>query len=237
MQRDGDSKYSKCLGRVAMAIIATGAVAASAAYAREAKNLILVPPAELPQLARQSGEAMFLHQTADGRTLLYVEHDQGSQLAILDVTDPAQLKEQGSVQLDAAGPFDFVSALGDKAELVRFRQDQANAVLDLHHARAPTLRKIAGLTLQGQTVALGGDGFTVSTSVDAGSQLARDYQIVDSANSQQLERVFDVKGVREEISNDETGTTFLLAENGLYLIRRPAVELDKQRRELEDSAN
>ena len=236
MQRDGDSKYSKCLGRVAMAIIATGAVAASAAYAREAKNLILVPPAELPQLARQSGEAMFLHQTVDGRTLLYVEHNQGTQLAILDVTDPGQLKEQGSVQLDAAGPFDFISALGDKAELVHFRQNQANAVLDLHRAKAPTLRKIEGLTLQGQTIALGGDGFTVSTPVDAGTQPARDYQIVDSANSLQLKRAYDVKRVREEISNHDTGTTFLLAENGLYLIRRPAVEWNRQLREL-DTAN
>ena len=30
--------------------------------------------------------------------------------------------------------------------------------------------------------------------------------------------------VRQEITNAETGTTFLLTADGLYLIRRPAVE-------------
>jgi hypothetical protein len=36
--------------------------------------------------------------------------------------------------------------------------------------------------------------------------------------------VFDVKQVSEEISKADTGTTFLLARDGLHLIRRPRVE-------------
>ena len=40
------------------------------------------------------------------------------------------------------------------------------------------------------------------------------------------------KRVREEITNEETGTTFLLADDGLYLVRRPSVERDKESREL-----
>jgi len=36
--------------------------------------------------------------------------------------------------------------------------------------------------------------------------------------------VADVKQVLEKMTNDETGTTFLLAADGLYLIRLPAVE-------------
>jgi hypothetical protein len=42
-----------------------------------------------------------------------------------------------------------------------------------------------------------------------------------------------VKQVREQVTNAGTGTTFLLTENGLFLIRRPAVESDKRRREQE----
>ncbi|MGA2838860.1 MAG: hypothetical protein ABSG18_01585 [Steroidobacteraceae bacterium] len=42
-----------------------------------------------------------------------------------------------------------------------------------------------------------------------------------------------MKQVREEVTNAGTGTTFLLTENGLYLIRRPAVEWDKWWRERE----
>jgi hypothetical protein len=40
-----------------------------------------------------------------------------------------------------------------------------------------------------------------------------------------------VKQVREEVTNAGTGTIYLLTENGLYLVRRPAVESDKRRRE------
>jgi len=47
------------------------------------------------------------------------------------------------------------------------------------------------------------------------------YQVVDLSNPNP---VADVKHVFEKITNDETGTTFLLATDGLYLIRRPAVE-------------
>ncbi len=56
--------------------------------------------------------------------------------------------------------------------------------------------------------------------------------MIDIANLPDRVRVFDVKRVREEITNEETGTTFLLADDGLYLVRRPSVERDKESREL-----
>jgi hypothetical protein len=51
------------------------------------------------------------------------------------------------------------------------------------------------------------------------------------ADSRRTHRLFDVKQVRAEIANQDTGTTFLLTDNGLYLIRRPAVEMAFQFRE------
>jgi hypothetical protein len=237
MNRDADSTLSRCVRRVAIAIVASASAAAPALYAKTVNNLVLVPPAQLPELARQSGEALFLHQTLDGRTLLYVEHDQGARLAILDVTDPSRIKDRGSVPLEAIGPFDFVSSLGDRAALVRFRQGHAHAVLDLHNARAPTLRRIQGLTLQGHIMPLGADGFTVSAQADADASPTRDYQVVDTANLQAIKRVFDVSQVRAEISNNDTGTTFLLTDSGLYLIRRPGVESNQWLREQQDAPN
>jgi hypothetical protein len=50
--------------------------------------------------------------------------------------------------------------------------------------------------------------------------LARDYQVAETANTPDLSHVLDVKQVREEVTNPGTGTTFLLTENGLLLIRR-----------------
>jgi hypothetical protein len=233
MKQNVKDRLSKDLRRAAIAIVATGSIAAPAAFAKPANNLIIVPPTDLPELARQTGEAMFLHDTVDGRTLLYIEHNQGAELAILDVTDPGHIKGEGLVQLDAAGPFDFVSTLGNRAELVRFQQGHGDAVLDFHAASAPTLKKVPGLTLQGPTMSLGDDGFTVSAPGDADAQSARDYQVVDTAASQEMTRVVDVKQVRGEIAKADTGTTFLLAEGGLYVVRRPAVEMDKKLRDLD----
>jgi hypothetical protein len=225
--------FSKGLRRLAMAIAVTASVAAPAAYAKPADNLIVVSPTDLPEMARQTGEAMFLHDTVDGRTLLYIEHNHGTELAILDVTDPGHVKGKGSAQLNAAGPFDIVSALGSRAELVRFRQGQGDAVLDLHQDQVPALKAVPGLTLQGPTMPLGDDGFAVSNQADAAPQPTRDYQVVDTSTSQELNRVVDVKQVREEISKSDTGTTFLLTDGGLYLIRRPAVEMSKKHRDLD----
>jgi hypothetical protein len=224
-------RTSKLLRRAVIGIVATGTVAAPAAYARPSNNLILVPPTDLPELARQTGEAMLLLDTIDGRTLLYIEQNQGARLAIFDVTDPGHVKGEGSVQLDAPGPFDFVSTLGNRAEVVRFRQGQGSAVLDLHSVNVPTLTKVHGLTLEGATMALGDDGFTVTSQADSHGPSTRDFQVVDTASLGDLNHVFDVRDVREELTKHNTGTTFLLTQSGLYEIRRPVVERKNELRE------
>jgi hypothetical protein len=228
---------SKYLRRAVIATVASG-MAASIALAVPSSNLIVVPPTKLPASARQSGDAMLLHETIDGTTLLYIEQNQGSRLAIFDVTDPAHVKGAGSVEVDAPGPFDFVSSLGSRAELIRFRQSQGNAVLDLHRAEVPVLKTPQGLTLKGATMPLGNDGLTVSSRVVADSQVTRDnqVQVINTANSPELNRVLNVKGVREEITKYDTGTTFLLTDDGLFLIRRPVKETEKALRDL-DYAN
>ena len=188
------------------------------------KKVIVVRPANLPVLARVTGQAMLLHATGDGRTLLYIEQNEGAQLAIFDVTDPAHVKQEGSAQVEAPGAFDFVSSLGDYAELVRFRNGQGEAVLNLHKVKAPTLNTIQGLDFQGSTERLGDDGFIVADQPKAQSDADPNYRVVDLSNPLHPNPVADVKQVFEKITNDETGTTFLLTADGLYLIRRPAVE-------------
>jgi hypothetical protein len=189
------------------------------------RRVIVVRPADLPELARVTGQAMLLHATGDGRTLLYIEQNRGARLAIFDVTDPAHVKQEGSAQVDAPDAFDFVSSLGDSAELVRFRNGQGEAVLNLHKVKIPTLNTIQGLDFQGSAERLGDDGLVVADQPNAQFD-ANDpnYQVVDLSNPFHPNPVADVKQVLEKITNDETGTTFLLTADGLYLIRRPAVE-------------
>ncbi len=203
----------------AAAFTVTGHVAAK----NRPSRVVLVSPTELPELARVTGQAMALHPTADGRTLLYVEQNDGVRLAIFDVTDPAKIKQKAAAELDAPSAFDFVSSLGDHAELIRFRDGQGEAVLDLHNVKLPTITMVPGLKFPGSAERLAGDGFTISNQASLASDAtAPDYQI--SANSREPNRVYEVKQVRQEITNHETGTTFLLAADGLYLIRRPTVE-------------
>jgi hypothetical protein len=188
VKRNALDNVSKRLRHAALAIAASGSVAAGAAHANPANSTVLVPPQDLPELARQSGESMFLHDTIDGRSILYIEQNRGAQLASFDVTDPAHIRSEGSRSLDASGPFDFVAPAGDRAEFVRYRQGLGDAILDLHNA--PTLKNIT-------------DGV---------------------ANPQDLNRVFDATQVHEEVTKADTGTTFVLTENGLIVIRRPDVE-------------
>jgi len=231
MKETINSRSAKFVRQAVIAIVATGALAAPAAYSRNSNNLIVVAPTDLPELARQTGEAMFLHDTFDGRTHLYVEQNHGAQLAIFDVTDPGHVKSEGSVQINAPGPFDFVSTLGDRAELVQFRQGQGSAVLDLHKVNAPTLTKVQGLTLQGATMALGDDGFIVTSRANSNAQSAQDAQVVVTASRGDLNHVVDICEVRQELTKHDTGTTFLLAQSGLYVVRRPLVERENELRE------
>jgi hypothetical protein len=230
-QRSGSGR----LRRLMIAVIACGAVAAPAAFAHPLGNLVLVPPKDLPELAQQSGEAMLLQPRPDGRTLLYIEQSQGADIAVLDVTDPGHVKGEGAVHLGAPGPFDFVLPLKRDSQLIKFRQNQTEAVLDLHKVWSPSLQTVQGLTFQGSITRLGDDGFITTNKMDSIAPPALDYQVVDTATLQNLNLAFDVKHVREQVTDSSTGATFLLAENGLYVIRRPAVEMDKRNRELESA--
>ncbi|MCU1341727.1 MAG: hypothetical protein JWN92_1150, partial [Candidatus Acidoferrum typicum] len=146
-------------------------------------KIILVRPTNLPEPARQTGEAMLLDQSRNGRTLLYIEQDQGARLAIFDVTDPGNIKAVASVLLEAPGSFDFVLPLRDRAELVRFRDGQGEAVLDLHTVKYPTIKKIQGLKFHGSTQRLGNDGFMIANQASAQSDAnALDYQVVEIGN-------------------------------------------------------
>jgi hypothetical protein len=224
MRANMRGKLSRNVTRLALVIVLAGMSAASAAFANPTNDIVVVPPTNLPTLARQGGEAMFLHDTVDGRTFLYIEQHEGAQLAIFDVTDPAFVTSKGSVQLTGAGPFDVVADLGKRGELVRFRGGQGAAVLDLRGT--PVLTKVPGLDTQNSTILLADDSSRLTgRAVNAATaQSTRDYRVFRSGESPSDDRVVEVKKVRQEVTNPDTGTTFLLAENGLYVIRRPSLE-------------
>jgi hypothetical protein len=220
----------KNLGRVGAAIAVVSMASAPHAFASPSNGIVLELPADLPSLARQGGDAMLLRDTADGRTLLFVEQNDGAQLAVFDVTAPAHIKGEGSVPLDVPGSFDFVAGLGQKIELVRFRDGQGEAVLDFQKATRPTLVRMEPSKSDNSIKWVGSDRSLDSTTAASlpvlGAPAVRDYRVVEAGGkSKAPAQVVDVKQVRDEVTNPGTGTTFLSTDHGLFLVRRPALEI------------
>ncbi len=76
MQKNARDQLSTRLRRAVMAAVASGIVTASAVKANPSHNIVVVPPTDLPELARHSGDAMLLHETFDG---------QGHEYSVLDL--------------------------------------------------------------------------------------------------------------------------------------------------------
>jgi hypothetical protein len=211
---------NKTIGKIAVA----GTIfSAFLAHASGVGRIVVVPPSELPAVSREYSEAMMLHETVSGRTFLYIEQEQGTKLAILDVTNPARIKAEKSVALNVSGPFDFVGPAGSGIEQIRFRGTGNQAVLDLRRAKMPSVDVLPELTVTGHVMSLGEDGWVMSGQDNAVMSPAQ-YRIVDTAGPTPYRQVTEVKGVKQEINDNQTGTTYLLAEEGLFVVRRPLVQ-------------
>src|SRR5437773_11229404 len=107
MYQEVSMLWSNRIRRLAITLVASAAIGTQGARAGSSDNIVLVPPAGLPELARKAGAAMFLREAHHGRTVLSIEQDQGTAVAILDVVDPRHVTSGGSVRLDVPGVFDF----------------------------------------------------------------------------------------------------------------------------------
>jgi hypothetical protein len=223
---------------IGLAIAAT-VLAASPAQAEihsKSNNLVVVEARDLPEEAQTPGNSLFLHAD-NGSTYLYVEQQQGARLSVFDVTEPAHIKLVVSTPLAAQGAFDFVRPLGDYAELVYFRNSQKEAVLDLHKAKRPVLQMVPIMTDFDTAEQLGETGFLVRTAAHAYiPAIAHDYQVVDVTASIPAQ-LATVKDVKHRVTNDETGTTFLLGSDGLTVVRRPRVEQEYEAEQRQTEGN
>lgn len=112
MKWDANGEFSKGLRIAAIAVVVTGSVAAPSAYAASAasaasaaygtppNDLIVAPPTDAPEWARQAGEAALLHKSPEAQTLPYIEHAQRAR-PVVKTRDKAH--EQQDVELGIAG--------------------------------------------------------------------------------------------------------------------------------------
>ena len=203
---------------------------ARAEIVSHSKNIVIEQPTNLPELAQRPGIAFHLYtESGDGNAYLYVEQHNGQRLVVFDVTDPGHVKMVRTVNLAVPAPFEFGEPVGDSAILLRFDNNQGVAVLDLHKATAPVLKTVNGLQYAGHAEPLGESTFMVTNNNQVNSaSVSRDYQIVDASNAANPVLLYTANLVTRTITREETGTTFLLGQNGLTVIRRPHVEEEYQ---------
>jgi hypothetical protein len=193
------------------------------------KSIVIVSPADLPELAQRRSEAMYLYSTRIGQTFLYLEQDQGRTLAILDVTDLAAIREVGRASLAAKSPYDFVQNLGGSATLIRYRDRSGFAIINLRKYKQPILIPAPEL-LNPATVQPVGHRALLLTSVNSPANPAQDcqYEVIDISNPSKPTSLAIVHEVRQRLERPDTGTLFLLGNDGLTVIRRPNIEDEYQ---------
>jgi hypothetical protein len=226
------------LAVLAALLVLSGAPKLRGASRSRSKDIIVLEPKDLPEQAQYGGNSFFLFSDDGGNSYLYVEQQQGARLATFDVTDPSKIKFVSSITVNSPTPFDFVRPLGGSAELIRFRDDQGVAILDLHSAKKPAVKLISGLTNSGATESLGETGFVmINEPYNYVRAVPRDFQVIDISSPENPVLLTTVKQVKHRLRKDDTGTTFLLGSDGLTVIRRPRIEEEYQAERVESSHN
>jgi hypothetical protein len=190
-------------------------------------NLVVQPLTT--NTATNDAQDLLLHADDNGSAYLYVEQRQGALLSVYDVTDPAHIKLEASVDLGAHGSYDFVRRIGNN-ELIAFRDGSGSALLDLRKARKPRLSMLDAPAAV-PTELLGDSGYLAS-SPQTGEQKglpqtqpvapAHSVQVVETLGAPRL--LATVPSVTRQVARRDTGTTFLLGQNGVTVIRQLDVE-------------
>ncbi len=190
-------------------------------------SILVEAPADLPTLAQDGATDMFLHDTNDGKTYLYIETGSGRKLSILDVTDPAKIRGVANVAVSAPVAFDYVRDLTDVGALVRYRGGLGFAVLDLSQYNRPSLSQTAQLAAAASAENIGNFGLLVASGGSPQSSPTdpiRTYTVMDTAHSATPALLASVSGVKRRLTKPDTDTVFLMADNGVTVVRNLRAE-------------
>ena len=211
--------------KMMVAAIFAATVSVQANARTHSKSIVVMSPSDLPEMAQRSSEAMYLHETGGGQTVLCLEQDQGRVLVILDVTDPATIRAVGEVSIPASSPYDFGETLGDSAVLIHYRDESGFGIINLKKYKKPVLAAGPQFEHPAYTKPLGYYGLLLVSSpfpvAEAGDP---QYQVFDVSNPSNPTPLATVERVQQRLERTETGTLFLLSNKGLTVIRHPNVE-------------
>jgi hypothetical protein len=212
------------------AVLATTGVSSKAAVRPHSKTILVESPSQFPVLAQHGGEAMYLYDTGDGRTLLYIERQSGRELSALDVTNPAQITAVTQTQLATNTAFDFVQNVGSRGALIRYRNGSGVALLSFKKYKHPAVAEGPALDLADNWELLGQTGLLLtSVTLPSGPAIeAQTYKVLDTSNPSHPGLLASIPSVKQRLSKADTGTLFLLNTDGVTVIRRLRVEEEHQ---------
>jgi len=201
-------------------------VTVQASTQTRSRSIVVELPSDLPEMAQRKSEAMYLHDSEVGQTVLYLEQDQGRTLAILDITDLGTIRALPQVSIGARSTYDFVKNFGDTV-LIQYRDHSGFAIISFKRYKQPVLVEAPEFQQAAHTEALGRDGLLLaSTSRTSAPIEDPQYEVFDVSNPSKPVKLATVTGVKQRLDRAATCTVFLLSDTGLTVIRRPNVEQD-----------
>ena len=217
------------IAKITVAAVFAATVSVQANARTHSKSIVVESPADLPEMAQRSSEAMYLQETGSGRTLLYLEQDKGRTLGILDVTDPGTIRAIARVSIPATSPYDFVETLHDSAALIRYRDHSGFAVISFKKFKKPVLTEAPQFQHPADAEPLGHSGLLlVSRAISNTPAPDPQYEVIDISNPSKPTELATVPGVKQRLVRRETGTSFFLSNSGLTVVRRLSVEADHE---------
>jgi hypothetical protein len=181
-----------------------------------AEGLVIVPESKLPQQAQQQGLAMDLHLVNPATLYLYIEQDNGRQIAIFDVSDPGRIKFKKLSEINAPAAFDFVQPAGQSLEMIRYRDGRGTAIIDLSKPKEPVLKAVGAATNSCYIVPVAENKANTQSP-----PVPQDYEVIEPLASH---AIAIVKGVVQQQTDESNGTTYLLGTQGLTVIRNIGAE-------------
>jgi hypothetical protein len=200
-------------------LVSAAATTVPAAGAFIQPKLVIQSLSTKPQFAQYASQDLLLRTDQYGSIYLYVEQEEGTILAILDVTDPDHMKLTTSVPIEGHGAYDFVHPIGGSTELVAFRDGSGTAIIDFRKAKKPQMSVVHSVSDRA-IEQLGTAGY-LSSSIPQVHTVAiqpRDVQLLETGRRPRV--LATLNGVTRQINRFETGTIFLLAKGKVIVIRR-----------------
>jgi hypothetical protein len=181
---------------------------------------------------------MYLHHTGDAQVILYLEKDQGRQLAILNVTDPAHIQAVGQISIAASSTYDFVQNLGNAVTLIHYRDHSGFAAINFRNYKHPVLTAEPDYLHPANADPLGPNGMLLVSSASS-SAPPRDpqYEVLSISGSSGATPLATVQNVIQRVDRPETGTIFLLNDQGMTVVRCLAREREHQTEEWQKEGN